>query len=306
MQLPADLRRALDHALEGTPLSELTKASGHLTAQYRAGHPPKLSTAIERLAYVAGRMPATYAAVHGALTQADFAPRTLLDLGAGPGTVAWAARGVFGTLESAVLVERNAGLAQLGQRLGSPLPCTWVIDDVKRVQAPADLVVLSYALGETNWMASLEAAWAATGQVLAVIEPGTPKGFHLIREVRQWLVAREAHLVAPCPHAKSCPMTNDDWCHFAARVERSSLHRRMKGAELGYEDEKFSYVLASRTPLERAEGRIIRHPRKKAGYIQLELCTGAGLEGKNVPKSAGKLHRAARKSKWGDAWPPPG
>ena len=97
-------------------------------------------------------------------------------------------------------------------------------------------------------------------------------------------------------------MTKDDWCHFASRVERTSLHRRMKGAELGYEDEKFSYVLATRAAVAAPEGRIIRHPRQKAGYVQLELCTTTGLTTKNVPKSAGLLHREARKARWGDGW----
>ncbi|MCI0389431.1 MAG: small ribosomal subunit Rsm22 family protein [Acidobacteria bacterium] len=35
-------------------------------------------------------------------------------------------------------------------------------------------------------------------------------------------------------------MADGDWRHFAARIERSSLHRRINGAELGYEDGKYS------------------------------------------------------------------
>lgn len=305
MQLPPDLRRALDVELEGTSLADLAKASASLTEQYRAGKPSKLNLPVERLAYAAGRMPATYAAVCAALSQArGFAPRTLLDLGAGPGTVTWAAQSVFETLERAHSVERNPGLAQLGQRLGSPIANTWTVGDLTGAQPAADLVVLSYALGETNWPATLQHAWEATGGLLALVEPGTPKGFGLVREARQWLTAHGASIAAPCPHEQACPMTKEDWCHFAARVERTSLHRRMKSAELGYEDEKFSYLLAARAPLGAAAGRIIRHPRHKAGYIQLELCTGTGLEAKNVPKSAGGLHRAARKADWGDVWPP--
>jgi hypothetical protein len=33
-----------------------------------------------------------------------------------------------------------------------------------------------------------------------------------------------------------------EWRHFATRFERSSLHRCIKNAELGHEDEKYSYV----------------------------------------------------------------
>ena len=304
MQLPPVLRRALDLELQGVPLGELSQASARLTEQYRSGKPSKLSSPMERLAYVAARMPATYAAVHAALSQVDLAPRTLLDLGAGPGTATWAAHAVFPSLESAQLVERSSGLAQLGQRLGLPLSATWTIADIGAPQSSADLVVLSYSLSETNWSETLKHAWQSMGMMLALIEPGTPKGFALVREARQWLMAHGASIAAPCPHQDACPMTKDDWCHFAARVERTSLHRRMKGAELGYEDEKFSYVLASKSPGERAEGRLIRHPQQKSGYVQLSLCTPAGLKQQNVAKSAGALHRAARKAHWGDAWPP--
>jgi ribosomal protein RSM22 (predicted rRNA methylase) len=306
VQLPLDLRRALDRELEGVSLSELAQASARITEQYRSGRPSKLATPVERLAYAAARMPATYAAVHAALLPArDLLPRTMLDLGAGPGTATWAASSVFPSLASSQLIERNPGLAELGRRLAPPIAATWIITDLTPFSAPpADLVVLSYALGELSAKSVLAEAWQSTRKLLALIEPGTPRGFALLREARAWLIAQGAHLVAPCPHAGACPITADDWCHFAARVERTSLHRRMKGATMGYEDEKFSYVLASRTPAPMAEGRILRHPQRMPGYVQLELCTPAGLVKRTVAKSAGLLHRAARKSSWGEAWPP--
>jgi len=62
-------------------------------------------------------------------------------------------------------------------------------------------------------------------------------------------------------------MAGTDWCHMAARVERTSLHRRLKGAELPYEDEKFSYVIATRTPVDRAAARIIRRPDVQKGFV---------------------------------------
>ena len=61
------------------------------------------------------------------------------------------------------------------------------------------------------------------------------------------------------------------WCHFAARVERTSIHRRIKRASLGHEDEKFSFVIFSRNPASRADSRVIRHPLKHTGHVNLQL-----------------------------------
>ena len=93
-----------------------------------------------------------------------------------------------------------------------------------------------------------------------------------------------------------------DWCHFSARLERTSVHRRLKDASLGYEDEKFSYLIFSKSPVVAAEDRIIRHPRIHGGHVQLELCSPNGLQRITVGKSKKEAYRRARKVGWGDAW----
>ncbi len=70
------------------------------------------------LAYAIARMPATYAATRRALfalTQRapDFAPRSLLDFGAGPGTATFAALSLWPSLEAVTLVEPNAHMRAL-------------------------------------------------------------------------------------------------------------------------------------------------------------------------------------------------
>jgi ribosomal protein RSM22 (predicted rRNA methylase) len=116
--------------------------------------------------------------------------------------------------------------------------------------------------------------------------------------------------VAPCPHQRDCPMAGEsqsaDWCHFAVRLPRTALHRQLKGGSLSYEDEKFSYLVATAGSGSTAANRVVRHPLTRKGLMQLRLCTGDGeVSGVVVSKRQGPLYRAARSAEWGDAWPPP-
>jgi hypothetical protein len=104
-------------------------------------------------------------------------------------------------------------------------------------------VVGELAPGECAGFA--QALWAATAQALVVIEPGTPAGYGRIMQTRSLLVAASAHVMAPCPHERNCPLAAPDWCHFAQRLPRSRDHLRVKAAAVPFEDEKFSYVVLS-------------------------------------------------------------
>jgi ribosomal protein RSM22 (predicted rRNA methylase) len=137
-----------------------------------------------------------------------------------------------------------------------------------------------------------------------MIEPGTPATFANVLRARDLLIGVGAQIVAPCPHHNVCPLAaRNDWCHFAVRLERSAHHRRLKGGDLGYEDEKFSYLIASKIPMQRPEARIVRHPLKHSGHVKLTLCTPADLQQVTIAKSQKLLYRAARKAEWGDPWP---
>ena len=151
---------------------------------------------------------------------------------------------------------------------------------------------------------AVEGAWEACAGALAVIEPGSNAGFRRILEARAQLIARGARIVAPCPHAAACPLPAGDWCHFGARVNRTSLQRRLKGGELGYEDEKYAYVVAVRDAGSPAEARVIRRPRPARGRVTLRLCRRDGLGEEVVARSRGAEYRQARRAAWGDAWPP--
>lgn len=93
-----------------------------------------------------------------------------------------------------------------------------------------------------------------------------------------------------------------DWCHFSARFDRTSLHRRLKGGSLGYEDEKFSYIAAAKLPVTVEAARVISHPLNQPGFIQLQLCTPIGLQTLSITKRDKVAWKRARKTDWGDGY----
>jgi ribosomal protein RSM22 (predicted rRNA methylase) len=299
--------------------SDLRKASVRLTEGYRAESAPKgMVTATDRIAYLAVRLPATFAAVRTAFGEAaarvhDFAPRTVLDLGAGPGTAVWAASEIFPSLSEAELVERDHGLIKLGQEIGTAAPewirnGKWKSSDLRAWNSPAkfDLVISSYAMGELDAgerSRVLRRAWECCSGVLVLVEPGTRRGFGTIAGARDELIALGAQLAAPCPHEMECPMrAAGDWCHFSVRVERTAEHRRLKQGDLGYEDEKFSYVVFSRVPVKPAQSRVVRHPLRFGGHTKLQLCALEGLKERTVTRSEKELYRKVKRTDWGSAW----
>src|SRR5207245_236984 len=149
-----------------------------------------------------------------------------------------------------------------------------------------DLVIASYMIGELSDRERrplAETMWARTRDTLLVVEPGTPAGYARIIALREQLIALGAHVAAPCPHEKNCPLQRPDWCHFSQRLSRSQAHKQIKGAELPFEDERFSYVALSRAPPARRPARVLAQPVAATAEIAAELCTSAGLALATVP-----------------------
>lgn len=317
MDLPAQLRQAVDSALAGVSVSDLVAAARSLSQRYRDEvRDGRLHLSDDRLAlaYIATRMPATYAAVHAALSalaeqQPDFAPRSLLDLGAGPGTVMWAAADIWPGMEAATLVETSPAIRALGERLaaGSGVArIDWRAADLRAdlPEAQHDLVTLAYVLDELapkDRGALVDRLWSLSRQALLIVEPGTTAGWRRILEARAQLIADGAHILAPCPHALACPIAEPDWCHFAARVQRSRIHRLAKEAEVPWEDEKFIYLAASRTPAAQHASRVLDRPESASGRVNLKLCQPDGTATHRlVTRREGDVFKQARRVDWGD------
>ena len=170
-------------------------------------------------------------------------------------------------------------------------------------EASADLVIAAYALAEMPLAKARETAvalWKACENTLLVIEPGTPQGFARIHEVRVALLADGAHLIAPCTHVNACPMQLPDWCHFSVRLARRREHMHAKRATVPFEDEKFSYLIASRQPSAPEGARILSPPAESKAEIKFRLCAENGLTQQSIARRDKAEYKRVRKLDWGE------
>jgi ribosomal protein RSM22 (predicted rRNA methylase) len=315
--LPAELKAALDARLHGLSRTDAAERSANISQTYRGGgNSGAIRSEADALAYALARMPATYAAVTASLnalaeSRPAFAPAALLDVGAGPGTATWAAAEAWPSLQHFTLLDANTALRTLAldlaknsHRLGNV--------DYRQSDAgaglakaePADLVVASYVIGEIEEgprRTLAELMWSKCRDTLLVIEPGTPAGYARILALRAQLIAAGAHVAAPCPHEASCPLQPPDWCHFSQRLQRSQAHRQIKGADVPFEDEKFSYVALTRAPVVQPASRILAPPVVTKVEVTAKLCTPDGLTTARIPRRAREDYARARRWRWGDA-----
>jgi ribosomal protein RSM22 (predicted rRNA methylase) len=310
MTFPPVLTAALDQMLDGVSRKDLALRAEKMSAAYRTGASSGgIINAADALAYAVARMPATFAAcaaVFARLAEAmpDLSPTSLRDVGAGPGTAAWAAQAQWPGIAATTLLDRNPALRALAQKLADALrvDAQIIAGDLGMGMPQADLVVASYVLAEQpeNQAAAIAADLWRDAQTLVLIEPGTPAGFARIRAARAALIDAGAHVAAPCTHGNVCPMTGDDWCHFSQRLARSRDHMALKGAHVPFEDERYSYVAVTREPVEHHVARILAQPLESKPGLTFKLCEADGLRSAFVGTRDKENYRRVKKRGWGD------
>lgn len=317
MEFPAELRGEVERLLSEENTDSLARAAEGISARYREnnGSGKRLvSSRRDILAYSAVRMPATFGAVIRSLELAlecfgDEEFQTVLDIGAGTGAATHAAAlsAECGSSASFTCIEREPEMISVGRQLTEfcGIPAVWKQGDITSgFDDRAELVLCSYCLNELTESArkkAVERLWESTQRLLLIVEPGTPEGYSRIISAREQLIALGAHIAAPCPHEKACPLEPGDWCHFTVRVARSRLHKQLKGGEVPYEDEKFCFLAVSREETSPCAARVLRHPRIDSGRVTLRLCTPDGAEERMVTKKSPQF-KAARKSDAGDSF----
>ncbi|KAF9906073.1 37S ribosomal protein S22 [Linnemannia zychae] len=223
----------------------------------------------------------------------DLNPKTFLDFGTGPGTAIWAANEVWETPLKYTGVDTSMAMLETAEEIidnlstnGTPIPNVsfkpFMSHGSKAVKY--DVVMSAFALSElttpTLRKSTLEHLWNSTNDMLILIDRGTPSGFKILAEAREQILGLDldrvhhkpkydaygelipelepvkpvpAHVVAPCPHDKVCPMyeslaRDSQWCHFSQKIQRPDFLRKTKHSKENYEDAKYTYVVLRKGP----------------------------------------------------------
>lgn len=304
------MNKHIESLLNGQSLHALAKERKKLTQDYKGQK--EFYSESQKLAYLASRLPATKAVIQKVFAEliqrtGICSLRSVLDIGSGPGTVLLALSEMPISLNAATLIEKDPGFLSLAKQLTQDIAVqkTFIQQDITQNWnvKPHELVIASYCLNELEQPTKqIEKLWDLSERLLILIEPGTKKSFNSLKILRQILLSKGAHLIAPCPHSNACPMAEDNWCHFHARLQRNSLLRKTKEATLNYEDEKFSYLIFSRIAFNPCASRILRRPIKGKGFIKLQICSKNEIENKTITKKDKINYSPSKKLKCGDEY----
>ncbi|MES1155154.1 MAG: small ribosomal subunit Rsm22 family protein, partial [Pseudorhodoplanes sp.] len=235
------MQSAIGALLEGRPRGPIAERSAKITDCYRGGggSGAAIVTDDDVLAYLLARLPATYAAVsavlHEVTVRTGQQPRTLLDIGAGPGTASWAALETWPAIDRVTMIDSSAVFLDMARNLAGKSPhaalsnAAMTLANVTRLPdvPPSELVVANYALAELPRASLTDVAlslWRACSGILVLVEPGTPAGYERILACRSALIEQDAKIIAPCTHVAPCPIVAPDWGHFSQRLPRSRDH----------------------------------------------------------------------------------
>jgi ribosomal protein RSM22 (predicted rRNA methylase) len=220
----------------------------------------------ERLlgAYLLFYWPISYLQGRGVLSELPRRPRTVLDLGSGPGPLAFAALDAGAAVVTACDRAKQALSAarDLARLAGVPLTTKeWNPTRAQPLAAltggqPPDLITVGHVINEL-WKGEgaeekragllVEAAQSlAPGGSLVVIEPALRDTSRALLRVRDRLVAGGLAVRAPCLFRGACPalVKESDWCHAERAIDPPPLVAQIgRAAGLRKEAVKMSYLV---------------------------------------------------------------
>ncbi len=247
--LPLAIQRGIDNLAADFSPNDIAERAEKISQNYikRKASRSVIVEGADVAAYLTTRGPATYAACVAAFSALakrapGFAPLSVLDIGAGPGTASWAAIQQWPNIESVAMIDESEEMLRAARTLceGAGHPALRNVRIARAAmsgstgQEKYDLVVASYAIGElalSDMRSTLQTLWRSAARALVIVEPGTPEGLSRIHNARELLIEAGAEIAAPCPHAGPCPIRAPDWCAVSMDQRNTSGRPLCRGLE---------------------------------------------------------------------------
>ena len=279
-----------------------------------------INDALDALAYLALRIPATYAQIYSAFLQIQeinpsWNPRSILDIGSGPGTAVWAALDIWSSVKQARCIDKNKNLLFLGKEIMEKaslaidisLECKDIIE-MSHYENKYDLVIIANILNELTLSQQeilLKKAFDQCNGIMIIIEPGTSIGVTIVQKVSKQFSGK-ANLLAPYIN-NSFIFDPKIWIHFSQRFIRPEFQRRirqhMRDSSLmasDWEDAKFAYVAIGKIlPKEMIWGRCIGPVKKQKGFLEMFVLTQSEIKQVKIFKKNKKEYDFAKNLQWG-------
>jgi ribosomal protein RSM22 (predicted rRNA methylase) len=264
-------------------------------------------------AYLLFYWPVSYAQARRVLGELDRRPRSVLDLGSGPGPVGFAA--LDAGAKDVTCADRSKAALQLASQLAieaaEGLPTREWSPERPLPDGTWDVITMGHVVNELfgppsapvmqKRAALLEqiAARVTKGGSLVVMEPALRETSRALLQVRDLLVAKGYAVRAPCLYRGNCPalVKETDWCH-AERQWRAPrvVEEIARAAGLHKEALKMSYLVLAPPGEAWAEPpagrvfRIVSEPLQGKGRARY---MGCGPEGR-VGLALQEKHRAEK------------
>lgn len=273
-------------------------------------------------AYLLFYWPISYAQARHALRALTSRPRSVLDLGSGPGPMAFAA--LDGGAREVTVADRSEPALELARQIairrGESISIrVWKAANQPIPEGRFALVTMSHLLNEL-WKGQPDALQRRAGLIERAIERLEPGGRALVLEpalretsrdmlgVRDLIAARGVAPLSPCLYRGSCPalVKDTDWCHAEVPWEPPRLVAELaRGAGLHKESLKmtaFVFGRASEVPAFPDDVdlfRIVSEPLASKGRQRFMGCgprgrIGLSLQTKHLTESNERFARLRR------------
>ena len=319
VDVSAAFEAAIEHELGDARRQDLRGPASVLSERYRSGEETDDSHGfapgqLQRLPGDAGSRPRSQRPAEcwpsSARCRPAWAPQSILDLGAGPGTATWAAVAVFPSIEHAELVEREPDMAALGVRLARSGAADLLADAVWTIgrrlpghmskQRPGCRRVRSRGAGRRAGAPGARALVGGDPRRAGTRRARHPGGLRTApgRQASAHLLGRAGD--CPLPARRPLPHGGLRLVSFrrapgavepAPGAEGSTA--RIRGREV---------LLSGRVgePAPRTRSPVGASPRPHKGHVRVWLCETGGLGERVISRSNGEIYGRARRARWGD------